>query len=327
MQEFNDFNLLQEGISPLLFHITSIKSLYEMLSGDRLFLRPLLRSMADTVADPSGISSTGKGKVEKLFFLSTARTMHSQYIDSSFDRSRAHVVLELDGRLLSTRYSGNPLDYWGKDFRNMLSGKYEQEDRIYHTEPYIPNATKYIKAIHIHMPQTYIDKQLKENDNMKKFISGSLLVAKRKGVPVHFYNDKATFFSRRNPVNFDVSALKRTVEPFSSSIYREDRNNTVLVARGLARFMTEVEDVKTMDKVLDEPTKKWLRNNMFKTRGDLGQTVQILFNDLSDVSISTDASRDAAKQLAKVMSKYHMRSPSDFGELIINKYIKLTRGI
>jgi hypothetical protein len=86
----------------------------------------------------------------KLYYLSFSRTKNPKlgYIKTS------QVVIEFDGRLLKTKYSGKSIDYWKVGKMTYVSPKNiadsdEYEDRIFSDSPYLENLDKYIKYINI----------------------------------------------------------------------------------------------------------------------------------------------------------------------------------
>jgi hypothetical protein len=163
---------LCEGLSQVLYHSTSLLNASKIISSDEFRL-------ATTYANDSEMSVGSK----KLFFLSTTRSKTGAYtISNAYPHDAGNVVLVLDGRALGNNYTGDPVEYWGRSFLNLAPEKNEMEDRVYNDSPTIPNATKYIKAIHILF-----------KDKLNARARTALIVMKRSGIPVWLYQDAKAF--------------------------------------------------------------------------------------------------------------------------------------
>jgi hypothetical protein len=86
-------------------------------------------------------------KKQKFYFLSVSR--HKLGF-----RKTGWVFLILDGKKLSHKYVGDPMEYWSHEWRNPKDRPQdlaftESEDRIWSKDPYIEPARDYIKEIHI----------------------------------------------------------------------------------------------------------------------------------------------------------------------------------
>lgn len=163
---------LTEGISSILYHATSLDVASKIISQDEFRL-------TTTYANTSELSAGSK----KLFFLSTTRSKSGGYtVASTAPHDAGNVVLVLDGQALSHNYTGDPVEFWGREFLNISPAKDEMEDRVYNDEPTIPNASRYIKAIHILF-----------KDKLNQRARNALLVLKRSGIPVWLYQDQKAY--------------------------------------------------------------------------------------------------------------------------------------
>lgn len=164
---------LSEGLSPVLFHFTSLFGAGKIAAEDRFRL-------SATFSNPSE-EQTGAGG--KHFFLSVTRSRIGGYtLRSSYNKN---VVLVLDGKKLSHRFSGGPVQYWSRSMINMDWKYDEQEDRIYHTEPYINDASSYIKEAHVLLVPERVDITSVERR--------ALLRMKTKFTKVYVYDDERAF--------------------------------------------------------------------------------------------------------------------------------------
>lgn len=203
-----------EGISAEVYHYTMTNKAAQILKNDK-FRLTAVATHSDNLA---------KGKKALSFYLSTTRSKTGHYTEINLEG----VVLNLDGRKLGNNYSGQPVDYWGPEFRKVDQSINEMEDRIYHTKPTIPNASKYIKSIHVLIrvdrkrlnttdrlfgdPEANKKKEQEilswSSDWANKAMRVLWLQAKKKGIPIFFYDNKQNWLTQRKPLKLEVSKLK-----------------------------------------------------------------------------------------------------------------------
>ena len=165
--------VIYEGFSSVLYHGTSVYSAYLIMKTNKFKL-----SMAEATSAESGIS-------KKLYYLSTTRSVSGSFHSDPYGAS---VLFKLDGDALSHNYSGNPVDYWGPEFRKINPAKNEMEDRIFTNKPYIENARKFISEIHI-----YFNLEERSNDITTVQFRKLYLAAKTSGINAYVYDDKKAF--------------------------------------------------------------------------------------------------------------------------------------
>lgn len=124
---------IRSGLSSTLYHITSIYNLANILQKDRFELKPV-----------EGTDYEKEISKKASSYLSTSRSPTSDYFRRN--ASVHSVIIVLDGNLLGQKYSGGPVDYWGP---TMNKDNDEMEDRVFSKTPFIPNATSYIKELHV----------------------------------------------------------------------------------------------------------------------------------------------------------------------------------
>lgn len=195
------FNLF-EGISPVVFHYTSPLNAHNIISENRFKLSSAFGTDAERMV------TDGK----KLYYLSTTRHLLGGY---HLDGGLAGVMMNLDGRKLSSRYSGKPVDYWGPDFRRIEPTKAEAEDRIYHTEPAIENATDYIDEIHVYALLDRID------ENQQRTLRRLFIEIKKNNLPHFFYDNHEDWLLQNKRKSVEVPSLR--TEPKLPSWNRKRR--------------------------------------------------------------------------------------------------------
>ena len=157
-------SLLKEGISPIIYHFTSLQALYQILMSQKFYLKT-------GVFRDSYEHKLSDGK--RMYYLSTTRNRNANEGYSNAYKSEGGVRITLDGEKLSHNYKGKPTNYWGDDsalgrMKYLNPDKVgqplkwdnemqqhrndETEDRIWSFHPTISNALEYIKRIDILLP-------------------------------------------------------------------------------------------------------------------------------------------------------------------------------
>lgn len=121
---------ITEGLSPVIYHYTSLPILYKILSKNVFLLTPVLINKSE--------ENVGS---KKSYFLSTTRSRHGNYHSGNKDGA----LIKMDGTKLSQNYSGSPVAYYEHGISD------EMEDRIIHNLPTIPSL-KFITHIDLVSP-------------------------------------------------------------------------------------------------------------------------------------------------------------------------------
>lgn len=177
---------LSEGISPIVYHYTRVRTARNILSTGEFQLSSTLGSVEEQYA-PKGYP----------YFLSTTRTRRGGY--HYFVGSDA-VLFVLDGTWYNRHYKGAPVDYWlNRDHLKSNHRPHEAEDRIFSKDPKM--SAKGVTAIHLYVssdaePQT------------RAWARQTLILAKRTGIPAYFYTDKEAWKNQDTRKPGDVSVLK-----------------------------------------------------------------------------------------------------------------------
>ena len=199
MEQWRKF--LKEGISDVVYHYTSgLNKAAQILEENKFMASGGFTKEVET--------ELGKGK---LYYFSTARTPVNAYT-GNYPQG---AIFKLDGRALSEKYKGAPVDYWADPERGKSSKKaanpgpqgtdaFEAEDRILLNEPYIEDADRYIDEIHFAVPLYSKEKEMFSN-KMERRVKSSLewyqidgiergvAVAEQRGIPYYIHIDKSTW--------------------------------------------------------------------------------------------------------------------------------------
>ena len=185
----NQYKLLTEGLSSILYHFTSLNHGYSICKNDKIYLQSAYAKDADNYDK------------KRKFYLSCTRIGNSQFgYSKKFSQGGVRVVL--DGDALATKFKGKQINYWGggvftdkfkyaqnaerdrdetpsnkaysfwldrwkkehpnaseEEIENWIAHNFydeaqhhvsnESEDRLFSYEPMIADAHKYIKSIDV----------------------------------------------------------------------------------------------------------------------------------------------------------------------------------
>lgn len=192
--------IINEGISDVLYHSTSVRRVLSILSNNQFRLSPSLGVPSELEFAPE----------KKVYYMSFSRNPSDDYRRISSDHgSGGESTLVIDGRKLKQDgYSGRPIDYWGPTFRKQSTGlplKDEMEDRLFSSEPYIDNASKYVREIHVYMGTNPYDQTIKELRSAK-------IMASKKNIPIFLYSSFQDYNLLTKKTS-DLSLLKRKLGP------------------------------------------------------------------------------------------------------------------
>ena len=302
MKNFKTF-LLTEGVSPILYHNTSVNRLAKILELDEFVLASDMGTSADKNLN---------GHKFKPFYLSTSRIKYGGYARSLGEDYLSCIVL--DGKKLSERLSGSPVDYWGKEFRGDITDnpnqedRYlrnnENEDRLFSTEGILKDAHKYIKEVHVMYCKPYAI--LQDNNQEFKTLSETEKEEAYKAIdwykaitihcdmysiPLFFYTDFADFKVQN----------KRKARTNKS---RESELTFVL------RFLK----ANSKDE-LDERTQKRLSNYVWDSRDVTISLENHIHNKKGD---RTETQK--LQQVVKIMNKLKIHTIKDLVLYIRNKF-------
>jgi hypothetical protein len=148
--KFNDLlTRLYEGTSPLrrLYHYTYLTKIAKIVSENKFEL---------TYA--KGADASTNKNFKRNFYLSCSTIARGRYGTGSegkyYDKNFQSII-ELDASKVSDNYKIVPIDYWNYPDQDRSSSSRidETEDRIVSRNPSIPDAKKYIIAVHIFVPK------------------------------------------------------------------------------------------------------------------------------------------------------------------------------
>lgn len=180
---------LNESLSKELYHFTSSGKAAKILKTNEFVLSKVYGYPGKE--DKREMEFHPKGKV---YYLSASRSKFGGYARHKlkFFQGIDYVNLVLDGEKLNQNYEGKPISFFTReDKKKTLSSKGredfmaqdEMEDRLFSSKPYIKNASKYIKEVHILLYEKEINKWV---DSLKETTS-------KKNIPLYIHKNLETF--------------------------------------------------------------------------------------------------------------------------------------
>lgn len=213
--------LIKEGISDIVYHFTSLFAGYRICVENEIKLQSTFAKDAEVV------------KGGKEFYLSTTR-VRDVNVGYSNRFNRGGVRFCLDGRKLSTRFSGRPLNYW-----NGLTDKFEYMRKSYPDKASMVSGNKYeIERFKREHPDA-------TDDDIKNFLAHNF----NSGAQKHISNESEDRIFSTEPmierfsdyiISVDVLLPQKDSEYSTSNEIISLFKQTVLVNR--IRFFDNVEE-------------------------------------------------------------------------------------
>jgi len=287
-------DLLLEGISPILYHATSLPTLKKILDSDTFRLTP----------DIGTRHEKGLRKGDKVYYMSTSRSKTGDYHYPVSKHANGQSVIVLDGRkLMADGYSGQSMDYWGAGW-----GKDEMEDRIFSKKPNIPDAKKYIKEVH-----TYINLDA-DTDRYDQRVRDARKVAidlHKDGIPFYVYTDPKNLNLLNKNKAIKLSTLKakeKAQKPYSYSGSRQPGSMSGLI---------ELLKIDDKEKLSDRAQKQ-----LYKLKYDAGFSDDNIRSIEADIhnARNRDSDRDHLDRFIKLMQQHNLKDVRELVNHIKDKF-------
>ena len=255
-------DIIQEAISPIVYHDRSLRSIADIAKNDRFLLSTAFRRSESRFVN----------RRQKVYYMSVARSKTNAYRNMSYYVMN-QTTLVLDGIKLSQRYHGKAVDFFADDEYEYQD---EMEDRIFSDKPVIPKAHRYIKEIHILMERKD-DKDLVRLNIVAEY-------AKKYRIPLFIYNgldSKNNFYNlnKRNTITYEEFVNDKTID--TNNLENKKKENeyrkltNTLITRDPKRYK------------LSDEEKKLIRTmyNAYK-EGYLGELLDINFPNEDDLAFN-----------------------------------------
>jgi hypothetical protein len=179
---------LQESTSPLrrLYHYTDLSKAVKIITQNKFEL---------TYAKGPDASKL-KG-FRRNFYISCSTIARGRYatgMGGKFYSGSVQCNIELDASKLSDKYKISPVDYWyypGQARMNSAGTNEmdETEERILSRDHKIPNAKKYIIAVHIYVPPEDRMRKMRQSEEQIGRIQEEIKLIAHSGVDYYIYDD------------------------------------------------------------------------------------------------------------------------------------------
>ena len=176
---------INERISSIAYHFTNIPAFENIMRSDKFKLAD--NPLPDPVLEPYAVNPD-----KYSHFMSVARTRVQGYSRISRDdyMRPLNVRFQLDGNKLSFNYKGKPFDYFAALQGNAIKkNRYDEfEDRIYHSDMYIPKAKSYITRVDV-----ALDGEDSQVRGVRKMLYNALKDTVSAGIPLYLYKSEKDF--------------------------------------------------------------------------------------------------------------------------------------
>jgi hypothetical protein len=232
MIRFKEYITLLEGLSPVLFHSTSINTLHKILKDNEFRLTPDIGTGSETLIRTKN----------RIYYMSFSRSPINDY---HYTKAGGNCVLVVDGDAMKrSGFVGEPVDYWEGTHHD------EMEDRLFHDKPTIRRASRFIKEIHA-MPSLQYDDRKKMHVLL---LRKSYILASKLNVPLYTYLDPTPYklLDKRRAVPIskieyeDVDLGK----PYSPYKYRNDFAGYLELLSDVPNNRLSKEAKKTLRKII-----------------------------------------------------------------------------
>jgi hypothetical protein len=291
--------LISEGVSPIVYHFTSVNKLNSILKNNELYLT-------------SNIGTSYEKTVSggKYYFASFSRTKSITHgYGTKFDRPNSARIM-FDGNKLGNNYKFKPIDYWQYPRTPEFMGGIgdEMEDRLISNNNSVPNINKYIISIDIFVSEDGID-------------SGIIDMANGLGITLRFFDNKKDFASGNS---------SKSIEPkikSGSDEVRKDRNWFDDIIGALT-----YKDSISMDRVkknlkdifgLDENELAKIDEDIKKYHDKLDDRLKWYLDDIAtSLSSSIHNNKSNSNKVVRYIIKEFVNSYKKSGAKSISDYLK-----
>lgn len=298
--KLNEAVVLVEGISGVLYHATTVPNLKSIVNDNKFHLSPTF------IKDSEGSFS------KKLWYFSTTRSRYGSY---HRDINNYMALIRLDGRKLSERYSGRPIDYWrGIEGFSDKSGKQlgdEYEDRIMTDSPVIDKATSYMTQVDFLVPGYDLRRSVEEFKRLVSLVN----TLQKMGIPCRVYDEQRNWLMGNSKfMDFkELVAIRKAITMGHEPEFEDDRlrgriNPYTLMAFRALKFNT-VREMRDSIGLLRE----YVNNYEYQGHRVLSGPLYVGFG-------VGDRNRNMIIQISRMMRQLNLTTMEELGMFIYNKW-------
>lgn len=282
--------LLQERVSSVVYHATSLPQAYSIMKSDEFKLSPTISSSSET---------SFKRNKDQLYFMSLTRSRQGH-----FHRSwNVGVMFKLDGDKLNQKYQGTPVDFFGMGRKKDDN---ELEDRILSPKREIP-AWNYIQEI------TVLILPDRSTAEYEKYVFPIYVMAKKKGIPIRFYENRKDWVLDKKSSALDVERIKEFRTASTRKTSEPSRNRKSVMDEELT-FVRGIIELLSKDDInsLSDSTRKVLKTILSSSKSTI---VPEFIRKLAVLQKTTIIDR-----VSKLMRRRRLRNHDDVIEWIVTTY-------
>jgi len=300
-------DLLIEGLSPVLYHYTHIEALRNILKQNKMRLSVAF-----------GTKSDFDKNLKKLYFLSLSRIKWGGFARSEFYDKNPSAMVVFDGKKLSNNYKGGSVDYWGREMRtsalqNKDLERYlkndENEDRLVSDKDEIPNIKKFIKEVHVYVPENLTGRYTGELQDLDKAYK-----------PIYYYRTESAFkLLNKNKATTNLKDLKLDVDdttPFSDNEEKRELYNITSIIN-----LYNAKNFNNLEKRDNE-----MMTTIWRTGGSEGMYFSDLKTQIENEihNYKKDGRyRDQIRELGKIIRKTKFNNVTELIHYLVRKVWKL----
>lgn len=306
--------LLTEVVTSIVYHITHLTNLYNILVKNKFILTSKIGSESDNLHP-------------ELFYLSTARSKHSYYVDTRLETYK--TIIEINGNKINSRYKGRAIQYWDQGKNKVLGNNAridilkvsEMEDRILSNKSEIPNAKSYINSISILLDFTNINDITFHNKMMAKVIKEIILICLREKIPLYFYKRKSDMLNGQVNKSWDIKKVIEAVKNVKKediSIYTKDTEYNL--KKNQFYFLIQLYKHNKF-KDLSGETKNWLTKFLNDWNNDRIKVIKTIEHII--YSNRLNFRNKYYSKFVEIMRKNNNINISDFLDSLYDKWSKI----
>ena len=336
------YNMLNEGMSSILYHFTSLENGFNIAKNDVIYLQSAYAKDSDNFDK------------KRKFYLSCTRIYSSQFGYSKKFSHYGGVRIVLDGDKLANNFKGKQINYWGggvfkdkykyyeempknkeefnqriqwelnrfkkehpdatpEEIQNFISHNFNQdaqhhvdnesEDRIFSYQPKIQNAHEYIKSIDVLIPEL-------EQDEQKKIMAYSFKFNTTLGKYVRIFNSTQQFDSPKGK-EIDNETLMNYYDYNSNNIYNgNDKGNAyrknIYALTAVIAFITTANpkyEGKNFGPEIAKLLKKYELSDYNKEIGNMQNEINRMYSFQSIAERLDSVRRDLSDKPNEITSK------------------------
>ena len=285
---------LFERASSVLFHYTTIPAALKILKSGNFELASVVGNRSEEQYAPKG----------RPFFLSLTRSVTGDY--HRFVGSSG-VMFKLNGDWFNHNYVVKPIDYWERAWLHSDGTRSrESEDRVFSTEPTIPN--KAIESIHV---------LLKEQHEYRSPETRQLILsAKQQGFPIFLYTDEAAWRLLDTRHAKSLSQAQDVLKGATPAGY----------SRKPTDYVKPWIELLTKNNVqhLSDRAQRLLKNIRYYSRPNEDNNLAV---DLSNGRKPNSSDRASVVEIIKYMQANRIKSTVDLKNALQAKWDKIINGV